>query len=57
MVSPGAEQDIPAKADQQSEDYGDLENARPNIGTVENVPQAAAVQGKAASTKAESPHG
>lgn len=56
MVQPGAEQDIPAKADQQSEDYADLENAQPSIGTVENVPQAAAVQGKAASTKAESPN-
>ena len=56
MTQPGTEQDIPAKADQQSEDYGDLEKARPNTGTVENVPQAAAVQGKAASTKAKSPN-
>lgn len=53
MVQPGTEQDIPAKADQQSEDYGDLENARPNTSKVPNVPQAAAVQGKAAFTKAE----
>lgn len=55
MVQPGAEQDTPAKADQQSEDYGDLENARPNTSTVKNVPQAAVLQGKAASTKAEPP--
>lgn len=56
VVQPGAaEQDTPAKADQQSEEYGDLENAHPNTNTVKNVPQAAIVQGKAASTKAESP--
>lgn len=55
VVQPGAEQNTPAKADQQSEEYGDLENAHPNTNTVNNVPQAAVVQGKAASTKAESP--
>ena len=55
-MQPGIEQEIPVKADQQNEDYGDLENAQPNTGAVGDVPQAAAVQGKAASTMADSPH-
>lgn len=54
-MQPGAEQSIPAKADQQSEDYEDLENAHPNTSSLKNAAQAAAVQGKAASTKEDSP--
>lgn len=55
VVQPDVEQEVPAKADQQSEDYQDLENARPGSDSVKNAAQAAAVQGKATSTKAGSP--
>jgi hypothetical protein len=53
LVQPGAEKDVSTKADQQSEDYDDLEKAHPGTNAAGNVPQAAAVQGKAASTKAQ----
>ena len=53
VVQPGAEKEVPASADQQDEDYGDLEKAHPDTNAAGNLPQAAAVQGKAASTKAK----
>ena len=55
VVRPDAEQDVPDKADQQSEDYKDLESARPKSSSVKTAAQVAVVQGKAASTKPESP--
>ena len=55
VVKPGAEKDVASKADQQSEDYTDLEEAQPSSNPVQSVPEAAVVQGKAASTKADSP--
>ena len=55
VVKPGAEKDVSSRADQQSEDYEDLEEAQPSTDPVKNVPQAAVVQGKATSTKADSP--
>lgn len=54
MVQPGEEHDATAKADEQSEDYGDLEQAHPELGKVDKVEAAAitiGVQGRAASTK------
>lgn len=53
VMQPGAEKHVSTKADQQGEDYDDLEKAHPDINAAGNVPQAAAVQGKAASTKAQ----
>ena len=53
VTQPEAEKDISTQADQQSEDYDDLEKAHPDTNAAGNLPQAAAVQGKAASTKAQ----
>ena len=53
VTQPEAEKDISTKADQQSEDHDDLEKAHPDTNAAGNLPQAAAVQGKAASTKAQ----
>lgn len=53
VVQPGKEKEVPASADQQNEDYSDLEKARPDTNAAGNLPQAAAVQGKVASTKAQ----
>ena len=54
VVQPGAEQDATARADEQSEDYEDLEETHPKSDPVKSIPEAAVVQGKAVSTKADS---
>ena len=54
VVQPGEERDATAKADEQSEDYGDLEQAHPELRKIDKAETAAetiAVQGRAASTK------
>ena len=50
VVQPGAEQEVPARADQQSEDYSGLEDAHPDVDKTDKLPEAAALQGKAAAS-------
>ena len=50
VVQPEAEHKVSARADQQTEDYSDLEEAHPDTGATENMPEAAIVQGKAAAS-------
>ena len=53
VVKPGLEQQVSERADQQSEDYSGLEDATPDLDKTDKLPEAAALQGKAAaSTKA-----
>lgn len=56
MVKPGAEQDSTAKADEQDEDYSELEYAQPDERKRDKAKEAVetiAVEGRAASTKAQ----
>ena len=53
VVQPELEQQVSERADQQSEDYSGLEDATPDMDKTDKLPEAAALQGKAAaSTKA-----
>ena len=54
VVQPGEGRDENAKADEQSEDYSDLEKARPDLGKKDKAAEAAetiSVQGRAVSTR------
>ena len=52
-MRPEAEKDVSARADEQNENYDDLEKAHPDTDVSDRLPEAAAVQVKAVSTKGQ----
>lgn len=53
VMNPEADKEVSSRADQQSEDYDDIKEAKPDMNGADKLPEAAAVQVKAASTKAD----